>query len=484
MRKTIRIIFTILIMVAILGIYTNVCATSAASSDTSSEASSDESSTTSSDASSDGSSEGSSDGSSSSQAPEETAETVTISENAITIKVDETKVLTAESSDDEATITWESDKDTVATVVNGTVRGISPGVAKITAKGKTATATCTVTVEAKEVTTVTGSDFSKAKANVSKDGRFNIAVSITGATINESSDYYAMITETNVKPTIPGDLLVTNSVYSLLKDKNSTTTLNLVISEEVMDKMVSNKDMYLWVIEKPEYKVNADNTPKFVNFSSDTGAVKLNRVADPIYADAFFATDMTYYSDQIILNFISTSNKQRNMQIKIGKITDKAILQKIKDQNATGFSDLMKFAKSDKSFYNKTSTINVKSFGIEYTAGSGDSSNLPVIDIGKNLVDDAYYYLYVKMDDENGKYISQEAVTLGQSSVHDDGKWYIFFYGDDDFKWGDLSGAATDGTQMPGTLPQTGQAILIPISVVAAISVGIFFAKKYKKYEF
>ena len=102
MRKTIRLIFTILIVVAILGIYTNVCATSAGSSEASSDASSD--------------------GSSSSQAPEETAETVTISESAITIKVDETKVLTAESSDEEATITWESDKDTVATVVRNKSR--------------------------------------------------------------------------------------------------------------------------------------------------------------------------------------------------------------------------------------------------------------------------------------------------------------------------------------------------------------------------
>ncbi len=464
MRKTIRLIFTILIVVAILGIYTNVCATSAGSSEASSDASSD--------------------GSSSSQAPEETAETVTISESAITIKVDETKVLTAESSDEEATITWESDKDTVATVVNGTVKGISPGSATITAKGKTATATCTVTVEAKEETTVTESDFSKAKVNVSKDGRFYVAVAITGATINESSDYYAMITETNTKPSIPEDLLVKNGVFSLLKDKNSKTTLNLVISEEIMDKMVSNKDMYLWVIEKPEYKVNADNTPKFVKFSSETESVKLNRVAEPTYADAFFATDMTYNSDQIILNFTSSENGQRNMQIKIGKITDKAILQKIKDQNATGFSDLMRFAKSDKSFYNKTSKIDVKGYGIKYEAGTGYDTNLSIIDIGKNLEDDAYYYLYVKMDDENGKYIAQEAVTLGQSSVIEDGKWYIFFYGNEDFKWGDLGSATTDGTQMPGKLPQTGQAILIPISVVAAISVGIFFAKKYKKYEF
>ena len=75
---------------------------------------------------------------------------VTLSDDTATIAVAGTKALTATTIPANATVTWASDKTSVATVSDGTVTGVAAGTAKITASitngGKTYTATCVVTV--------------------------------------------------------------------------------------------------------------------------------------------------------------------------------------------------------------------------------------------------------------------------------------------------------------------------------------------------
>ena len=77
---------------------------------------------------------------------------VTLDENAITIEVDGADTLVATVAPSNATnksVTWTSSDTTVATVNNGTVRGVSQGTATITATSaadNTKYATCTVTV--------------------------------------------------------------------------------------------------------------------------------------------------------------------------------------------------------------------------------------------------------------------------------------------------------------------------------------------------
>ncbi len=455
MRETIRLLCAILIIAVILGICTNVIATSASLPEASS------------------------------GPEEEDEETITISESAITIKVDETKTLTATSSDEEATITWESDTDTVATVTGGTVKGISPGRAVITAKGTTATAICTVTVEAKEEPeeTLTWADFSKAKVSLTANKELisSAELTITDVKLQEDSDYYAIITSSNSKPDFVEIPEMSKDIINLKHNENDLTKLD-TLSHTALDKYVElNQDLYLWVVER-QYVAGTGKVQKFV-----LSGTKLTRYEEPKYSDAFFATHITSEGDQIVTKFTSSGTADRKLQIKIGKITDTSILKKIKNKDSSGFGDLMRFAKSNKGFYDKTSTLEANSYAIEYCAGtSASGSKLPLIDIGNELTDGAYYYLYVKADNENGKYVDQEAVTLATAQVFPEQKtWFMFFYGDEDFKWADFAeSGSSDNTQMPGTLPQTGQAVLIPISVVGAISVAIFFARKYKKYEF
>ena len=191
---------------------------------------------------------------------------------------------------------------------------------------------------------------------------------------------------------------------------------------------------------------------------------------------------MTQDASQIITTFTHASQNNRKFEIKIGKITNNEILKNIKNQDASGFSDLLNFAKSDSGIYNDNLNADKDdTFAIEYNAYK-DTEN-EVIKLN-NLENDAYYYLYIKLDDENGKYVSNEAVTLAKASTFENGNWSMLFYGTSDFKWTDLGSVNTDNTTANGVLPQTGASYII-IMVIGIIGIlGVIAAVKYRKNNF
>ena len=114
----------------------------------------------------------------------------------------------------------------------------------------------------------------------------------------------------------------------------------------------------------------------------------------------------------------------------------------------------------------------------------------------KGVENEEYYYLYIKTEDENGKYISNEAVTLAQASNLLGNEWFMLFYGSSDFKWadfGDIKDDTTgkgdttskDDTTAKGEIPQTGSKILIFGAIILIfMGSGIFAYIKYKKCDF
>ena len=210
--------------------------------------------------------------------------------------------------------------------------------------------------------------------------------------------------------------------------------------------------------------------------------IKLDRFAEGKYSNGFHATYMTSKSTQIVTTFSHADTNDRKMQIKVGKITDKAILNKIKNQDSSGFADLLNYAKSNSAIYDETQDADKNYPFIAYggaTLGSGEIINL------SGLENDAYYFLYVKTDDENGKYISNEAVTLAQADVYDNG-WAMFFYGSSDFKWADFGNISSevDNTIAPTVIPKAGLEKIIFIGIgIMIIVAGITSYRKYKKYQ-
>ena len=328
-------------------------------------------------------------------------------------------------------------------------------------------------------------DFSNAKFEVKKDGISSAILKITGIKgVSDLDEFRSLaflyITETNAKPVIDG-LKVNGESWaygkSFSKDKDNPNTLIVYGLEKYVE---LKKDYYFSVVQAKTY----GNDLKVVSYG-----IKMERPAEPKYTDVFSATFTTYQSDQIVTTFTHDLENARKMQIKIGKITDTSILNKIKNKDASGFEDLLNYSRSASSIFDKLVNCDYdgKSAGqfIEYNAGRNDPLGHEVININK-VEENAYYYLYIKTDDENGKYYSYEGITLAIASVPQ-GNPYLFYYGTDNFKWTDFGGGTLNGnltkdpTTSNGKLPQTGIGNATTAGIVATIILTIISYVVYSK---
>ena len=321
-------------------------------------------------------------------------------------------------------------------------------------------------------------EWANAKYSLVRDGNWSLNLEVSGGPVFDQDDdyrYYGVIKSNNTKPVVDGQNIdgekYSDIAFSLTYDNEKK-----VYRAGSMAKYAElNQDLYLSIV-----RIKLSNTDGTGNSVMASG-IKLERPTLSKYSDAFTDYNMcTYSSDIICPAFIHYSEYDRKMQIKIGKITDISILQKIQNQNVNGFADLLNYAKSSSAMYDKVVDTEKNSTMLEYTAGENYGNTL--IDL-KNVEDKAYYYLYVKTDSENGKYVSNEAVTLAQASVPIN--WFLFFYGSSDFQWTDwgtdgngvLNGNLTKDPTIPdGKLPQTGvsEGILAMIAATAILT-GISF---------
>ena len=144
---------------------------------------------------------------------------VELSQTEITLEVDGTATLTAAVTPDNATnktVTWESDKESIATVDNtGKVTAIAQGTAKITATADGKSANCTVTVTAKPVP-VTGIELDKTAITLEIDETQTLTATLAPDNATDKT-----VTWT-VAPT--GVVSVENGVITALKDGTATVT--------------------------------------------------------------------------------------------------------------------------------------------------------------------------------------------------------------------------------------------------------------------
>ena len=243
-------------------------------------------------------------------------------------------------------------------------------------------------------------DFTKAKFTLKKAEVSKAILEITGVTPKAHCSYALIVKPNNSKPDIE------NSELLDLSYDDSKKMFKVINSEKLTKYVELNQDLYMSIVED-----QGSNKKVIVAYGK-----KVERYAESKYSDVFHATFVANSATQIVTNFTHAKDNNRKMQVKIGKITDQSILQKIKNKDSSGFVNLLNFAKTNSGIYNKTLNADRDdSYAIEYNAGESSSAGVKtgneIINL-KNIEDKTYYYLYVKTDDENGKYISNEAVTL------------------------------------------------------------------------
>lgn len=414
--------------------------------------------------------------------------TLSLDKTTAEIEVEDTLQLTA-TTNSEKTVEWSSDKENIATVnSSGLVTGVAEGVATISATVEGKTETCVVTVKAKEQTGdtedeedkkednqdgLTWTDFSKAKVRLETENYGTTlqkvilvidGVDVIGGTSNEIAQRYQIYVSNDAKD-IPDLTAIekwdyVNGIYA-----DSTEDIRYYIDKDKYQ--LGGEYLYVWVRE--QQRVDGK-----VQYKMQVNAARVERIKQwPLGTrfKAYFFSDRTsfYLWDYYNLDL------KGSVKYKIGKVTDIKILKSIKNGEANCLEKLLEYAKNSASIYSGTAPIS-----------SSDEILSKV-----NLVDNQYYYVYVELDTENGKYYPIEDVSLYQAQItNNESINMLYNYLDDEFVWNlnDEELPSTpkepeDDTTSTEKLPNTGKTIITAIAIISIIMVGIVTFKKYKNLK-
>ncbi len=143
---------------------------------------------------------------------------ITLEQNAITLKEEETFTLKATIAPTNAThqtVTWTSSDETVATVKNGVVTAVREGSATITATADGKSASCVVTVK-KKIISVEKIVLSETEKTITKDGTFTLTATITPTNATNQT-----VTWTSSDETVA---TVKNGVVTAVREGSATIT--------------------------------------------------------------------------------------------------------------------------------------------------------------------------------------------------------------------------------------------------------------------
>ena len=287
---------------------------------------------------------------------------------------------------------------------------------------------------------------------------------VKNVSLKEENDYYVYFSNNkDEKITI----IDSNSVYNQSQKWKMLNSLDSIIHS--MDEVVANNgDIYIWICEIDD----TYDVPKII-----VVAKKIERIPQlPLGSrlSAYFHSDSTS-----TFCWEAQGKDDRQVHVKIGTVTDKTILKAIKNGESDCLQKLLTYAKSAESIYTGKMSL-----------GKSDT-----ITNKMQLVDEAYYYVYMWLDDEEGKYYPVENVSLYQGLVGETVGSNLYNYLDSEFVW-NLEDTETkkpddtadkekpkddDGTTAPEkTLPQTGTIMISTIIILAGVIACIGYIK-YKK---
>lgn len=389
-----------------------------------------------------------------------------------------------------AVVTWTSSNNSVATVdSNGKITAVSVGSTNITVS----VAGISKSLEVKVFEAPQFTDFSKAKYELLFDIHTDLKISDIKPSNNENNYYYYIITPNNTKPNVSFN---TYGSVDAVTTKNAkhlgiNNKENYIYAYDLDQYLELNQDLYLWVVQEVRLEDSYyDDAGNNIRYSAKfvVEGEKLTRPALPKLNLILKSFNIGKWDSKLGIDKHTNMNfrfpsavEKRKFSIKIGKITDNSILQKIQKNDYSGITELLSYAKNNKSVYEANLTTTMK---------NDFSTNDILFDGRKLLQKDAYYYIYVKFDDENGKYYPIEGVTMGQAWFStSSNSWNLYAYTDENFNWNNLSSTPSDSTPTKDTtiakveLPNTGANIAIIISLLVLVGTIVTVKIKQSKYK-
>ena len=304
-----------------------------------------------------------------------------------------------------------------------------------------------------EESSETWTDFSKAKVNLEKTSDVRtFKFSVSGVNPIDNHVYYYMIGDGTSTP----DFSV-NNAHQLSYDSSKKVFYS---GNEISEYLELEQDCYVYVSEH-FLNSNSEFKDKLV-----LEKIKLDKPEQKKYTDAFF---------------------------------DDNILKNIYDKKNNAFENLLSYSKNSSAFYDKVVNSNADSSA----AGGIIYNEQGTLFDTNNITKDDYYFLYAELDDENGKYVKTEGVTLARAykSSIDNNNYALFFYGSDNFSWKTFEGnnvttptqnqtpaptptKPADPTIATQNLPNTGVSFLVIVAILIMSIIGIYSYKQYKKNNY
>lgn len=241
-------------------------------------------------------------------------------------------------------------------------------------------------------------DTTNAKFSVDSNYQLNIS----GITELSNHSYAAFITSNSTEPTLE------------LDEYSHITNSNMYFSESssIENFLEKTGDLYYWLCEEQRNYETGEIEHKFIISAKKIERPALKNLGSRMKCYFFSDGTSTYLNE-------ANDADSRNIKLKIGTVTDNSILLAIKNKESNALSRLLAYAKNANSIYTGTVPLG-KSNTI--------TSNI-------NILDEAYYYVYMILDDENGKYYPVEDISLYQGLVGDTVGKNLFDYLDGQFKW-------------------------------------------------
>lgn len=314
-------------------------------------------------------------------------------------------------------------------------------------------------------------DFSNLQIELVKtlsDSRSSYNIKFTNVTYINTHTYKIYISNSTTKPSEP---------TAHISDKDYSTITNPCI-DAFLEKA---GDIYLWVIESAS---NEDKTEEKIVVD----AKKIERPAqNPLGGSRIsgsFYNNMDY-NTLLFFKEPSVNPDKRKFNVKIGNISDKTLLAKFQNKSSDALSSLLAYAKSAPAISQDTVLTLMSSQKL----------------INSSFVDNAYYFVYLEADTENGTYYPVEDVSLYQYQYHLVNGGQLVNYLDSNFTWvsedsgtgnsvdsdSDVTPAPSgnDTTTAPTILPNTGKKVLLIVFIImiTLCAIGYLNTKKYKEIK-
>ena len=329
---------------------------------------------------------------------------------------------------------------------------------------------------------ISWTDFSNAEIKLMEYDLYQfLAYSVTFENVQfnteDETKYYIFISNSLDKPEFGATREELEKNATLFLEKESEK----IISYKYMNAVLEKKgDVYLWIVEsRANKKGEFENKEVLTAYKIEKPALKdlTNRIT----------LRFEYPNDYLYLKEPYDIKTSRSINVKIGKITDNNILFSIKNQESGCFEKLLEYAKTAPSIYNEKQS----------------TGQINAICKKIDLVENEYYYVYMKKDSEDGKYQEIEDVYLYQAKYvkreqaaytvayegyllreyyHKDFVWNIETNSEENSNVSNTSNISntTDDTIANNIIPNAGESKIIGVFIVLSFALGLISFIKMK----